>query len=90
MGIALCVPAPCEQRVRVPRVKTCLPSSWLNPLKEKSRLKTRGGSGDKIDQKMAIYNVINMLGCLLGVGGAAGAGDDTGAGRSNTFTLSCA
>lgn len=44
MGIPLGAPEPCEQRVRVPRVKTCLPFSLLNPLREMSLLKTRGGS----------------------------------------------
>ena len=45
MGIRLGALAPCEQRVRAPQVKTCLTScSWLNPLREKSLLKTRGAS----------------------------------------------
>jgi hypothetical protein len=42
MGAPLGAPAPCEQRVRVPRVKTCLPLSLLNPLREMSLFKIRG------------------------------------------------
>lgn len=61
MGTALCVPAPCEQRVRVPRVKTCLPSSWLNPLREKSLLKTRGGSGLPTAQAQ----ILDVQGCQV-------------------------
>jgi len=43
-GNRLCAPAPCEQRVRGPQVRTALTCSRLRLLKGWSLLKTRGGS----------------------------------------------
>ena len=43
-GIRFGAPAPCAPRVLEPRVKTCLTSSWLNPLRDLSLLKIRGDS----------------------------------------------